>query len=241
MKKEKPKYGTVPIMLLRDIHKDQNGTIHKMFDYAIYDRMRKNSPMLEHEDFDEMGIQHSMEYLGLEPNNLFSRLEGGRIVYDTFQGAPNASMSIGMLLEFLEVKTEYELMVFSFYCAIRSMIGTKPYLKATDSYWIARAFGYSTTKEYENSNPRQSEKDMRAKYSKRYWLDKIKLTLRHEWYLTYLPTNKHIKIRGFYVSTKMELKELVEVALIANDKYKDKTLADKATIAEVFAKKKQHL
>lgn len=232
-------YGTVPINLLQNIHEDQEGTIIKMFDYAIYDRMRKLYPTLEHDDFDDSGIEESMQYFGLNPKVGTTKLKTGKELYDTFQGTPNASINIKKLLEFQKGKTEFELMVFCFYCcAIRSIIGTKPYYKGTDDYWIARAFGYSSKGDFENSlptqKPTQKETELRVKYSNRYWLDKIKLALQNDWYLVYLSTNKHIKMRGFYVSIKMPLDRLTIIAKSKNEKNKSKLIERKETIARVF-------
>jgi hypothetical protein len=230
----KPRYATVPITLLKNIHKDQGGTIRQMFDYAVYDRMRKNYPDCVHEDFQEPAMEESMEYFNLQPNRLSERMGLGKELYDTFHGTPNASVSINLLLDFQKEKTEFELMVFSFHCAIRSMIGTKPYLKTTDDYWLSRAFGYATVQDYQNVNLTQAEKDMRVKYSNRYWLDKIKNTLQNDWHLVYVSSNKYIKIRGFYVSTQMTYEQLVLIAKGKNEVFKSKQTARNDVLARVF-------
>lgn len=240
MRKVKPKYITVPIGLLREIHTDPKGTIGKMFDYGIYDRMRKNYPILEHEDFDDdTGIEESMEYFELNPKNGATELETGKTLYDKFQGTPNASINIYKLLEFQEGKTEFELMAFCFYCAIRSIIGTQAFYhsktkKGEPDFWFVRAFGYSSKEEFRKSNPAQAEKDLRVKYSNRYWFELVKKTLQNDWYLVYVSTNKHIKMRGYYVSFKLSLEALAKVAKIANDEYKSKETVRKETLARVF-------
>lgn len=238
MKAKKPIYGTVPIMLLRNIHEDQVGTIKKMISYAIYDRMRKNYPGFEHNDFQESAIGESMEYFNLQSNDLEGRMNQGKELYDTFQGTPNASVNISKLLEFQKGKTEFELMAFCFYCAIRSMIGTKAYYKGTDDNWILRAFGYSSKEDFNNPLPTQEptskEKELRVKYSNRYWLDKIKSTLQDDWNLVYLSTNQYIRIRGFYVSLKMNYEQLAVIAKDKNEKYKSKQASRNDTLERVF-------
>ena len=235
----KPRYATVPITLLQNIHEDQEATIGQMFDYAIYDRMVKEFPDIEETELDIQLVEISIEYFGLEPKRLEHKLKTGKLLYDTFNGTPNASISVSILLKFQEKKTEFELMVFSFYCAIRSIIGTDAYYhsktkKGDVDFWFVRAFGYSSKAEFRESNPTQAEKELRIKYSKRYWLDKIKLTLQNDWYLVYVSTNKHIKMRGYYVSTSMTLEALAKVAKVANDKYKSKEMVRKETLAKVF-------
>ena len=84
------------------------------------------------------------------------------------------------------------------------------------------------------SNPTQAEKDLRVKYSNRHWFEKVKKTLQNDWYLVYVSSNKHIKMRGYYVSISMTLEALANVAKIANDKYKTKEMVRKETIARVF-------
>ncbi len=234
---DKPRYGTVPISLLRNIHIDQKGTIRKMIDYTLYDRMIKENPYYAEEEpdaFEEPAMEGSMEYFNLLPNDLKGRMERGKEIYDTLHGTPNASISIKKMLEFQERKTEFDLMVFSFYCAIRSIVGTKPYYKGTNEFWLARAFGYSTVKEYQNAETTQAEKDLRVRYSKRDWLKKVKLTLQNDWYLIYVSTNKYIRMRGYYVSFKMDLEALAIIVKGKNDKYKIKENEREAVMAKIF-------
>lgn len=230
----KPKYATVPITLLKNIHKDQRGTIRQMFDYAVYDRMIKEFSDMDEDDLTTDEVVLSLNYLNLNENRLEAHLQDGKEIYDKHNTKPNASISIDLLLKFQDEKTEFELMVFSFYCAVRSMVGTKPYYKGGDDFWIARAFGYPTIEEYKNENPTPGEKDMRAKYSKRYWLDKIKLTLQNDWHLIYVSTNKHMKVRGFYVSIKMSYEQLVLIAKEKNEKYKSKKILREEILARVL-------
>lgn len=248
MGENKQIYGTVPINLLRNIHEDQKGTIRKMLNYAIYDRMRKNYPVCEPDDFEVSEMEESMIYFNLEPTDLVERLKISKELYDMFQGTPNASVNVNKLLEFQKGKTEFELMVFCFYCAIRSIIGTDAYYysktkKGEPDFWFVRAFGYSSKEDFKNPLPTQEptskeptskEKELRIKYSKRHWFDKVKLTLQNDWYLVYVSTNKHIKMRGYYVSISMTLEALAKVAKVANDKYKMKEMARKETLARVF-------
>jgi hypothetical protein len=230
----KPRYATVPITLLKNIHKDQGGTIRQMFDYAIYDRMVKEFPDMDEDDLDIELVGMSMDYFRLNHNRLESRLQDGKEIYHNHKTDPNASISIELLLKFQDEKTEFELMVFSFYCAIRSMIGTSPYWKGTDDFWTARAFGCPTMEDYQNEVLTQQQKDMRVKYSNQYWLDKIKLTLQNDWNLIYVSTNKYMKVRGFYVSMKMSYEQLVLIAKEKNEKYKSKKILREEVLARVF-------
>ncbi len=227
----KPRYVTIPITLLKNIHKDHSETISQMFDYAIYDRMIKEFSDMDEDDLSIDEIKFSLQYFNLNENRLESRLQDGKEIYHKHRSDPNASISIQLLLKFQEEKTEFELMVFSFYCAIRSMIGTKPYYKGTDDFWILRAFGYSSKEDFENNKTTSQHRDLIAKYSMRYHKDKIKKVLQNEWYLIYYSNH----VRGYYVSFKMDFKTLVNIAEDKKDLSKQKELLRKAEVQQILA------
>lgn len=227
----KPRYATIPITLLKNIHKDQGGTIRQMFDYAVYDRMIKEFSDMDEDDLTTDEIEFSLNYFNLNANRLESRLQDGKEIYHKHRLDPNASISIELLLKFQEKKTEFELMVFSFYCAIRSMIGTKPYYKGTDDYWILRAFGYVSKEDFEKNITTSQNRDLIAKYSMRYHKDKIKKVLQNEWFLIYYSNH----IRGYYASFKMDFKSLVNIAEDKKDLSKQKELLRKAEVQQILA------
>jgi hypothetical protein len=227
----KPKYATVPITLLKNIHKDQVATIRQMFDYAVYDRMIKEFSDMDEDDLSVDEIEFSLKYFCIVPNRLESRLQDGKELYHKYNTDPNASISVELLLKFQEKKTEFELMVFSFYCAIRSMIGTKAYYKGTDDYWILRAFGYSSNEDFENNITTSQNRDLIAKYSMRYHKDKIKKVLQNEWFLIYYSNH----VRGYYASFKMDFKSLVNIAEDKKDLSKQKELLRKQEVQQILA------
>ena len=222
------KYMSVPIGLLRDIHKNKESVIHEMFTYGIYDRALKLYPNME--IVETFAIEESMNYLGLTVNDLETRLERGHKAYARYCKQPTASIKKTLLFDIRDGKmTEFELMVVSAFIGLRSMIGTKAYLKATDDYLVCRMFGYDSKEEYLNARPTKQDKDLRVKYSKRYQLDKIKKTLQNEWNLVYY--SQHT--RGFYVSFKLSFEALVNCALDKKDLYKQKELERKITIQSI--------
>lgn len=229
----KPIYATLPITLLKNIHKDQGGTIRQMFDFAVYDRMIKEFSDVDEDDLTTDEIEFSLNYFHLKSNRLESRLQDGKELYFKYKSHPNASISIELLLKFQEEKTEFELMVFSFYCAVRSMIGTKAYFKGTDDYWILRAFGYSSKEDFEKNVTTSQNKDLIAKYSMRYHKDKIKKVLQNEWFLIYYSNH----VRGYYASFKMDFKSLVNIAEDKKDLSKQKELLRKAEAQQVLAER----
>ena len=233
MKKSNPIYATIPITLLKNIHKDQLGTIRKMFDYAIYDRMIKDFPELISE-FTTNEIELSMQYFNLKPTDLKRILEDGQQIYFNHKSAPNASINIEILNKFRQYKAEFDLMVFCSFCAFKSMIGTKSYFKTTNDYLLSRMFGYVNLEEYRNSNVTEEEQNLMIRYSKRYWLDKIKVALQDDWYLIYYS----YKNKGFFVSFTMSLTALVNIAEDRKDKSKLKQLERKQDIQKALDQRK---
>ena len=97
--------------------------------------------------------------------------------------------------------------------ALKSIIGKKPYIKITNDYLLARMFGYSSVIEL--------EKDCTAelcKYSTRYHLDKVKTKLESSFGLKLYGQ----KTRGFYVSFKLSLIDLVYYAELKRESRKEK-------------------
>lgn len=232
MMENKPIYMTIPIELLQDIHSDSNKTVRKMLLYGIYDRAVKMFPDLE--EIGSYEIELSSEYFNLERKNIDDKVTQGKDLYDKFSNRPNASVSSNILLDFQNEKKESELMAFCAYCALRSMVGTKSYLKTTNEYLLSRMFGYATKDEYVNEIPNDYGQSLRVKYAERYHLDKIKDTLQAHWGLVYYSRYT----RGFYVSFKVDLVTLINLAEDKKDKYKLKETERKRIIESTLLMRK---
>jgi len=109
-------------------------------------------------------------------------------------------------------KTEFEKVSLLGFLAIKSILGQKPYCRVTNNYWLARMDGKAETCEL--SKLSQSI----YKYRTIHYTCKIKGELERNWNLvTY---SRYI--RGFYISYKLTLKELVRIALNNKTKYLEK-------------------
>lgn len=73
-------------------------------------------------------------------------------------------------------KTEFEIVVFLAFAAIRSILQKQPYTKITNEYLIGRMSG--------NSGKGEPVNPLLVKYTSRYRLDKIKNELQLSWGLT---------------------------------------------------------
>jgi hypothetical protein len=77
---------------------------------------------------------------------------------------------------------------------------------------MARMYGFRNVADSKQSN---------GKVLPRYQLDKIKLELQQDWYLIYY---SNLGIRGFYLSFKLSLEKLIELAELNRQSKKAKML-----------------
>ena len=168
------------------------------FHYGIY---RKALDYLE-EGESGVTIDHikqAMKYFNLQVNDLENRLKHGKYFYELHgENIPVTSINVLILIQYgKEDKTEFEVLVFRAYCAIRGILGTKAYMRLTNDYWVARMYGFRKVSDYLVHQ---------EKYAlKRYTLDKIKNELQNNWGLIYYSN----KTRGFFVSYTLSLVDLM--------------------------------
>ncbi len=189
------RYLLFPIELLQEI--DIRRVCSNAFTYGIY---RKALDFLERNETTvaPKHIQQAMEYFNLTVNNLQNRVNNGKELHDTFSVSnPMVSINTSLLLQFCnEEKTDFEILTFRAYCAIRSILGVKPCCKVKNDYLLARMYGFRKVDEYQVRNTLTLN---------RYQLDKIKLELQKNWGLIYYSR----QTRGFYVSFTIALETLI--------------------------------
>lgn len=132
--------------------------------------------------------------------------------------SPMVMIGQDKLREFLEddSKTEFELMTFAIYLAIRSILGTEKMKFTTKDMILARAFGFRNIKEMKKNPPALFEK-----YSKRYWIDKCLGEIRGGWNIITYSSNRD-GLHGIYVAnefhlTKKDLMRAIEKKRKAKD------------------------
>ena len=88
------------------------------------------------------------------------------------------------------------------YLAIKSIVGTKPYVHITNEFLIARMGGYPSIKAVPEELP-----EPLAKFATRRKLDSIKFELRKSWNVNIYG----FRVRGFYVSidNQFSLEDLI--------------------------------
>ncbi len=132
--------------------------------------------------------------------------------------SPMVMIGQDKLREFLEddTKTEFEIMTFAIYLAIRSLLGTDKMKFATKDMILARAFGFRNIKELKKNPP-----DLYEKYSKRYWMDKCLGEIRGGWNIITYSSNRD-GLHGIYIGngfhiTNKDLMRAIEKKRKAKD------------------------
>lgn len=224
MSKDGIRYFLFPIELLQE--SDIQQVCRKAFDYGIY---RKALDFIVEGETKVMPrhIEQSMQYFNLNVNHLERRVKDGKILYDTFSNNnPMVSINKEKLLQYQHDKPAFEVLVFRAECAIRSILGKKPYAKVTNDYLMARMYGFRNVADHQSNE---------SHVLPRYQLDKIKLELQRDWYLVYYSKQN----RGFYVSYSLSLENLIYHAELNRESYKAKIL--KQAKEEAYQKVMQRL
>lgn len=178
---------------------DIRGVCYDALAYAIYIRCKGYN-----ETPDE-----AFEYFGITGNadDAFKR---GQELYDSFDRPVLVSVNKDIIFDFYQnPKTDFEIAVFCAFCGLRSIIGTKPYVKTNNALLLARMFGYRSLEDFEalREKPPYYIAYFSTAQKVRYQLTEkiIKNELSLSWGLKYYSNQS----KGFYASFKMEFDALV--------------------------------
>lgn len=142
MKKGGIIYINFPISLLKEAFSNIRETVDLIFDYAVY----KHSRTLEHGD-DLARMKAAAKFFNIKFGNIENALSSAKElqtnpIYDL--RTPNASININVLWDFYKnKKTESDIACFCAFCAIKSILGSKEYVKTNKAMIISRMFGDS--------------------------------------------------------------------------------------------------
>lgn len=193
----KEKYFNFPIQLLTGFITDTRKTLDNIVSYSVYE----NSLKLEL-GTEEDKMKASAKGFDLSLNNPKKSLDSGKYLYNSIShNSPRTGLSVSMFLDFYQnEQTEFEKVCLLAFLAIKSIIGNKAYCKVTNLYLWARMDGKTTTIEtHEDLTPEV------MKYANRYQTENIKNELILNWSLIYYSRYT----RGFYVSYKLSLEDLI--------------------------------
>ncbi|EKT4509606.1 hypothetical protein AAIP42_001006 [Flavobacterium psychrophilum] len=193
----KEKYLNFPIQLLSGFMIDTRKVLNDIIDYAVY----QNSLKLEL-GTDLEKIKTSASFYNMTLGNNKNTFDNGKMLYNSLpENSPKVGLSISMFWDFYKNdKSEFDKICLLAFLGIKSILGTKSYCKVTNLYLWARMDGKTNTivEVSELSN------EVR-KYANRYQSENIKNELILNWHLIYYSRYT----RGFYVSLKMSLEDLI--------------------------------
>jgi hypothetical protein len=185
---ENEKYLNFPIQLLQNAFKDIHKTMSNIMDYAGYRHTLKLDFGDEEEKMNDAG-----DYFNIDLGNTIVAYHNGESLYRKIKvNSPHTGINKDVCFDFYKnPKRNDEIAVLLAYLGLKSIIGTKPYIKTTNDYLIARMGGFGSLKDVPGQLP-----EPLALYNTRRKLDRIKFELQLNW-----KVNIYAKYtRGFYVS-----------------------------------------
>jgi len=183
-----------PVQMLSGIFENKTKVIGEIAHYSVYKYSTQSTLYSELARF-----QEAAEHLRVDfQNEEGAVMHGKELVQSTPDKCINVGLNARIFHEFaLSHKTEFELACFCAFCAIKSWIGTKNYIKVCRNGILRRMFWNDT------------ESELYKKYSTRYHFDKLITELEvGNWHLK----RNTGKSRGYYLSFKLSCEELTYIA-----------------------------
>ena len=193
----KEKYLNFPVQLLSGFLVKTEKVLSEIIEYAMYQNSLKLDLGTDLEKIKASASFYSMTLLSCE-----TTLQKGKILYESIpHNSPKVGLSISIFWDFYKnEKTDFDKVCLLGFLAIKSILGTKSYCKVTNSYLWARMDGKN------NTIVEVSElSDEVRKFANEYQSKKIKNELIYNWNLKHYSRYN----RGFYVSLKMNLEDLI--------------------------------
>lgn len=194
MASKNERYLNAPIQLYKDFLINSNDALSRIAAYSCF----------EYEEINGVSFEYAAHYLGLSYNDYKVAENAAYKIYESIKGNPpkvGISMAIYNKFRWEKEKTEFEKVCLLGHVAIKSILQQKTYCKIDNKFWLSRMDGQPTSLEF----PKLSV--MIRKYANEYQTRKIKNELKLNWGL--VTTSKNT--RGFYVSYKLTLAQLMKV------------------------------
>lgn len=205
------KYLNFPIQLLTGFITDTRKTLDNIVSYSVYEKALKLEHGTELQKMKYIAKESYQMKLGSDKHSL----DNGKLLYNS---VPNNSPKVGLNLSiwwdfYKNEKTEFDKVCLLGFLAIKSILGNKSYCKVTNLYLWARMDGKTNTIDEVSELSNEIRK-----YANRYQTENIKNELILNWHLIYYSRYT----RGFYVSLKMSLEDLIFEAEKKRKSIKDK-------------------
>ncbi|SDF23458.1 hypothetical protein SAMN05421636_1251 [Pricia antarctica] len=196
--------------------------------YSLYSMTR----LYEHGNKSEK-IASAKKFFGcIGGDNITTFKEGKKIFKMVPDGSPMVGLNIEIYLDYFEnEKNDFEKACLLGFLAIKSILQNKPYCKIDNKFWLSRMDG----KPKAVTSISELSRCIRD-FSNHYQTRKIKKELRNGWYLI---TYSHYT-RGFYVSFRLNLVQLVYEAEKRRKSTKQKQYKESEKKARLIALNKLH-
>lgn len=194
----KEKYFNFPIQLLNGFMIDAKKVLNDISNYAVYENSLKLVLGTESEK-----MKASASFYNINLGSIPSSLKNGKSLYNSTYGnnSPKVGLSVDIFWDFYKnEKTDFDKICLLCFLGLKSIIGRKSFCKVTNLYLWARMDGKANT--IVSVNELSNEV---IKYANRYQSETIKNELILNWHLIYYSRYT----RGFYVSFKMSLEDLI--------------------------------
>lgn len=161
---KKAEYMNFPITILKGAFNDIRGTVDSIMDYATY----KHSLGLDFGN-ESQRMKESANFFNIKFGNIERAMQKAKEIHNSLKkGTPFASVRLKMLWDYYDnPKKEADIAYFCAFCAIKSILGDKGYIKTNKSLIIARMFGLVDVKSEE-----AQEKIFSASAARYYLIEK---------------------------------------------------------------------
>jgi len=203
------RYFNFPVQLLQGLLIDSQKVLNNIMDYCIYE----NTFELEYGTLDEK-IKDSASFYNIILGSISRTKKNGKELYNNLpENPPKVGMNLSIFWDFYKNdKSDFDKICLLGFLAIKSILQQKPYCKIDNKFWFARMDGKAKSCEIDGLS------DKTKKYFNNYQARKIKSELQDGWGL--ITYSRYT--RGFYVSFKLTLSELVYEAEKRRRKTKEK-------------------
>lgn len=199
------RYFNFPIQLLNGYLANSKKVLNDISDYATYVQANsyheKNGfEWVEHSEI-ENAVGLSDAYFGIITTNKIKCYENGELLYNSIPTtSPMVGINIGMYFEYKNEKTEFEKVCLLGFLSIKSILQNKAYCKIDNNFWLSRMDGKAKSMKCKSDLSKEL-----MPFSNHYQMRKIKNELRANWNLK---TYSYFT-RGFYVSFKLNIEQLI--------------------------------
>lgn len=191
----KETYHNFPIHLLKGFLIDSDKCLNDIILYSVFANslnIQKGSELER--------VQITLNSFGLTGNAKEICKAGAYIYTNTPPRSAMSGINSKIIYDYRNnFKTDFDKVCLLAFLAIKSIIANKAYCKIDNNFLWSRMDGNSKSVDVSELS------DEVKVYANRYQIDKIKKELIFNWYLVYY--SRHT--RGFYVSFKLDLEELI--------------------------------